>query len=77
MVGAEATNQQEATDGKCRRIDRAARSAGLQRRDLRVGAVSGKHFRHHFTRFRARQGFTLMGNAMESVEDHLTRNCKG
>ena len=41
-----------------------------QRRNLRVGALAGEDFRHHRVRLFARERLTVIGDAMQGVENH-------
>ena len=52
---------------------KATRSAAI----CESAQFPAEHFRHHFARFGARQGLAVIGDAMEGVEDHPNRNCKG
>jgi hypothetical protein len=41
-----------------------------QRRDLRIGALAGEDFGHHRICLFAGERLTMIGDAMEGVEDH-------
>jgi hypothetical protein len=41
-----------------------------QRRDLQVRALASKNFAHHRARLLARERLVVIGNAMESFENH-------
>ena len=53
------------------------RRAIEQSGNLRVGAFSRQHFRHDVASFGAIEGFAVIGEAMQCVEDHgFRRDCK-